>query len=455
MKEFIITTEQLKQPMYSRLPFYYGWVILVVGGLGILASIPGQTMGVSVFTDHLIQALHVTRVNISSAYMAGTLASALLIPYAGKLYDRYGARISAAIAALCLGGFLFLMAKSGDITSALAALLPFQAGHIGFALAMITFFGIRFFGQGVLTLVSRGMVVRWFSTRQGLAVGFLGITTSFGFSFAPQPLQGLINTFGWQGALLALAGILILVFLPLVLLLYRSDPASCGMAVEEGMKIRISRNKQMPAAPVDARVSQARRDLRYWIVIAMLCFWSMYNTAFTFHVVSIFSQVGMETAEALRIFLPIGVISLAARFISSYLSDRINLKYLIITMTLFMGLAGSALFVLSSNLSVLLIILGMGIGAGIFSMLNVISWPKLFGKKYLGEVSGFAMGFVVAGSAVGPWLFSMFFQYTGSYRFAGLMGLVLSVVLLALILPISFTPKAEEILCEQGKKAIA
>ena len=41
----------------SRLPFFYGWVILGAGIIGILMSIPGQTMGVSVFTENLLEDL--------------------------------------------------------------------------------------------------------------------------------------------------------------------------------------------------------------------------------------------------------------------------------------------------------------------------------------------------------------------------------------------------------------
>ena len=39
-----------------NLPFFYGWWLAAVGTLGILASMPGQTMGVSVFTDQLLEA---------------------------------------------------------------------------------------------------------------------------------------------------------------------------------------------------------------------------------------------------------------------------------------------------------------------------------------------------------------------------------------------------------------
>jgi OFA family oxalate/formate antiporter-like MFS transporter len=50
-------------------------VILIVGSLGVILSIPGQTAGVSVYTDHLIKNLALSRVAISFAYLIGTLTS--------------------------------------------------------------------------------------------------------------------------------------------------------------------------------------------------------------------------------------------------------------------------------------------------------------------------------------------------------------------------------------------
>ncbi len=77
--EFIcqITTIQIlkKKSVLLIFPFYYGWIILVVASIGVLASIPGQTMGVSVFTDYYISNLSISRVELSTAYMIGTLIS--------------------------------------------------------------------------------------------------------------------------------------------------------------------------------------------------------------------------------------------------------------------------------------------------------------------------------------------------------------------------------------------
>ncbi len=46
----------------SRCPFFYGWVIVFAATIGSIFSIPGQTMGFSVFTDVLIEELGLTRV---------------------------------------------------------------------------------------------------------------------------------------------------------------------------------------------------------------------------------------------------------------------------------------------------------------------------------------------------------------------------------------------------------
>ncbi len=418
----------------------------------MLASIPGQTMGVSAFTDYLIKALSVSRVNLSTAYMAGTLASALMIPYAGKLYDRHGARKTAAAAALMLGVFLLLLSGSGILTDQLGALLSVPLASVGFVIAALAFFGIRFFGQGVLTLVARGMVIKWFDRRRGIAVAVIGVATSFGFSYAPRPLHGLIDSFGWSQALLLLAGLLILGFLPFAALLYRDSPEHCGLKVEEGMKERPLKTSRIQDTGVSRTASQARRDIRFWIIIVLLFLWALFNTALTFHVISIFAQTGAAAAQALRIFFPIGVISFAVRFVCSWFSDRIDLKHFITLQAAAVALSGASLFRLEHPLGELFLIIGMGTAGGLFSMLNFITWPRLFGKKHLGAVSGLAMSFTVAGSAVGPWLFSLIFDVTGGYAAAGLASAIAAAVLLVLSLPVSFSPEQRPAGTHAGSK---
>ena len=51
----------------SRTPFFYGWVIWFLSTLGFLMSIPGQTMGMAVFTDPFLEAFDMTRTELSLA----------------------------------------------------------------------------------------------------------------------------------------------------------------------------------------------------------------------------------------------------------------------------------------------------------------------------------------------------------------------------------------------------
>lgn len=427
-----------KRPSFiSSLPFYYGWVILAVGAIGVLASIPGQTMGVSVFTDHYIRELSLTRVGVSASYMVGTLASSLIIPFAGIFYDRKGSRITAGIATFFLGIFLLLLAFSKTIVGTVTNTLSLSPQVVTMVVLTLGFFGIRFFGQGVLTLVSRGMVARWFSSRRGLAVGLMGLVTAFGFSYAPRPLQHLIDSLGWSGALVALASLLLVVFLPLFLLTFRSDPASCSMEMEQGMAERKkTKGNSIGDALQQKDVAEARKEGRFWLILLAMGFSSLFTTAFTFHVVSIFSEFGQTAQEAVTIFLPISVISVIARFGGSYLSDRFPIKALFVVFALCLFLTSLSLVFFSIPVVRLLFLLPYGMASGLFGMLNIVTWPKLYGRKHIGAISGFAMSIIVAGSALGPWFFSLVYDVFGSYRNAGMAGAAFT---LALTITLVFT----------------
>ncbi len=411
----------------GRVPFYYGWIIVAAGTLGLIFSIPGQTMGVSVFTDHLIKALGFTRLRISTAYMAGTLISALLMTRAGRLYDRLGARTTASGAVVFLAVFLLFFTRidrAASLLSSLAGGSTASAGIAGFAVTVMGFFGIRFFGQGVLTLVSRTMVMRWFEQRRGRVGAYMGVATAAGFSYAPRVLQALIDGRSWRGAMGFLAFLLLALALPMILFFYRDTPERCGLEVEQGLRpLKIHKERHNRNRP-DATLKEARRDLRYWAYAFMLSWWSLYNTAFTFHIVDIFATRGFDAAQAVSIFLPITIISVTFNFIGSWASDAMDLPPLYFLALLGMAAGGAAILYPDAGWSRMVLIAGFGITNGMWSVLNNVSWPRLFGREHLGEISGSVMSFLVAGSAIGPWLFSSLLNADSGYIRAGLLGVL-------------------------------
>ena len=137
-------------------------MIAIIGSIGVWASMPGQTVGVSVFTDPVKDALGLTRNQFSNAYLIGTFLSSLVIGRAGKWFDQYGARYVATAAALVLAFSLLLSSWSVVMSDFIKNLLNSSSWLIPFTVISVLFFMIRFSGQGVLTMASRNVIMIWF-----------------------------------------------------------------------------------------------------------------------------------------------------------------------------------------------------------------------------------------------------------------------------------------------------
>ena len=81
--------------------------------------------------------------------------------------------------------------------------------------------------------------------------------------------------------------------------------------------------------------------------------------------------------------------------------------------------------------------LAFGLGMGIGYVFDGAVWPNLFGRKFQGQIRGFVYTASVIGSAIGPAIFGLSYDYAGGYEpalWTG-AGLCLVVLLLALAAP--------------------
>lgn len=422
-----------KKNFINRFPFFYGYIIIFSGTIGVLASAPGQTVGISVFTDFLIKDLGISRENLSLAYMLGTLSSSFLLTWAGKLFDRFGARITSVVSGLLLGVSLFYLSRIGVISRLFNNGLDIvNYSGIVFGLLVFGFFIVRFFGQGVLTMSSRNMVMKWFDTRRGMASAFMGIAISFGFSYSPRVFDWFIEHYGWQGAWETIAIIVGVGFVGYAIVFFRDNPEEFGL-IPDGKKIE-SKKKNTPIYHPnrDYTLKEARRTYSFWIFNLSLALYVLYMTAFTFHIVDIFGQATITREDAIAIFLPSSVVALIFQVVSGYIADYIQLKYLLILKLIGMIISTAGFIILHEGIPVYLIILGNGIAGGIFGVISSITWPRFFGTKHLGEISGFNMSWIVIGSAVGPFLFSYLNNSFNGYYAAGIFCIVSATILLVL-----------------------
>ena len=391
----------------NKVPFFYGWVVWSFSTLGILFSIPGQTMGLAVFTDSFIEVLGLTRTELSLAYLVGTVGSSLFLARAGRWYDLFGGRTMITISSLVLSLMIVYISFVDSLSTMLGG-----SSFISFFLIMIGYFGVRFFGQGILTSCSRNVLLLWFVKKRGLVGGIRNVFVSLGFSIAPLFLAGLISLYGWRESLWILAALGGFGFSLMAFIFIRDNPQSCGMRAD-GVDSESQEEIQEEAESVTLHL--VKRNPIFWIYSLSLSMHALFGTAIVFHIVSIFEEVGKGKAEAFSYFIPAAIFSTTSNLLASWAADKINLKPILIIMLLSFCVGSLGFINLEKDWGFWVLAFGFGVGGGLWGVISNLTFIRFFGPKHLGEISGFSTSLTVFASAIGPAAFSLGYDYFGNY----------------------------------------
>ena len=379
-------------------------------------SVPGQTMGLAVFTDWFIEAFGLTRTQLAVAYFFGTVGSALILTHAGKLYDRFGARVMVVASSLLLCVVLLYISIVDHMGRSVSQAIGVELAWVSFPLVLVGYFGARFAGQGVLYSAANNMLLVWFERRRGLVTGFRGIFVSLGFSIAPLLLAAMIGVFGWRGALIVLAAIVGLGYVAFALIFARDGPEECGLYADGAAHPPVI--KGAGGANGGVTLGEARLDPVFWIYALALASHALFGTAITFHIVSVFAEHGRPATEAFGYFLPVAVVSVAVNLVASAVADYTPLKpHLMAMLSLFLfgtlGLLG-----LQNDIGYWVLTIGFGAGSGLWIALATLAFIRFFGRAHLGAITGLNASIMVFASAIGPVLFSILRDLSGSYNAA-------------------------------------
>jgi OFA family oxalate/formate antiporter-like MFS transporter len=88
------------------------------------------------------------------------------------------------------------------------------------------------------------------------------------------------------------------------------------------------------------------------------------------------------------------------------------------------------LMLLADNWTTGLIIVSYGTSSGLFGILMSVVWPRYYGRKHLGAISGLCMTLMGIFSAFGPASFSGILRISGSYTAAYIGCLLAAAILL-------------------------
>lgn len=398
-------------------PIYYGWIVWLVAIVGVIASSPGQSYSISLFMDFFIEDFGLDRTTVSSLYGAGTFIASLGLTWIGRQLDLVGnRRMGMAIGAL-FGCVLCMCALiSGPI------------------MLLIVFVGIRGLGQGSLTLISSTAVANWFRLRRGQMMAYMTLAYTLFQGVYVNVLRVLLETVEWRQAFLLLGfGVAVLV-VPIFGLLMRDKPESFGLLPDDAKVDADASESAVDADEEHWRLSEALRTPMLWVFIFSRMLPSAWGTGLILHQVSIFAELDHEARVVTETYALMTMFSAVAALLAGYIIDRFKPRYIAVLQMIALFSACLLSMVMRESWLLILYALASGLGLGIGYVFDGAVWTNLFGRQFQGEIRGFVATAGIIGSAMGPTLFGLSFDFAGGYNAVLALGALLAMLVAAMIM---------------------
>lgn len=398
-------TESVSKPK----AFFYGWVMLGVAVLMAMATMPSQTVVVSLFVASFREKLGLELSQVSLAYTIGTICAAFPLSWVGKMADRFGIRIVSAV-----------------IVVLYAIALVALDWAIGIVTLGIGFFFIRFLGQGSLGMLSGHTIAMWFERRLGMAHSVLAVGGfALGSAILPKPVAWMIEEFGPGSTLLYLGLGVAAVILPLLVFLFRNKPEDIGQFLDgdssEHASHDVAHGGPAPKGDPAFTAPQARATFSFWILLTLSCTSGCIGTALLFHMQEMLIAGGAEgtvaqTADANQMWaISFGVGMLATGWLADKFRPRVLLPIAPVFMLLgslvcWYGATGQSDDVVGTmKIGMLIYGLGMAVSVAVGSP----AVARFFGRTHHGAIRGFMTSFGVAATGLAPYLAGKWYELAG------------------------------------------
>jgi MFS family permease len=163
----------------------------------MVATLPGRTHGLGIFTEPILRSLEVDRESYGFLNLWATLLGALFCLPCGWLIDRFGTRTVLAGVMAALGVVVLAMSQAKG-SGTVPIQLPFAGAQTGrftvvFVFDLFVFLLLtRGLGQSALSVASLSLIARSAGQRTGLAMGVYAFLTSLGFAAALDILRRVV-----------------------------------------------------------------------------------------------------------------------------------------------------------------------------------------------------------------------------------------------------------------------
>lgn len=385
--------------------------ILISTGI-VLTMAMGVRHGFGFWLQPISQAHGWTRETFSLALALQNLLWGAFGPFAGMVADRYGtAKVVIAGALFYVAGLLCMALVDDPVWYVISA-----GTFIGAAMACTGFGAV----SGIIGRVAPEQKRSW-------AFGISGAAGSFG-QFILMPVeQALISAVGWQQAFFVLAGLVLVLMLPMTFFMREPDLRRHSAGVHQS---------------VGEAVREAFTNRSFLLLVAgyFVCGFQLVFTGV--HLPAYLKDKGLlDPGVAVMALALIGLFNIFGSYYAGKLGAMLPKRYvlssiylarsIVITIFLVAPLTPWSVYLFSAAIGVLwlsTVPLTNGVVAGIF------------GVKHLSMLSGFVFFSHQVGSFIGVWLGGYMYTVQGSYNTVWMIVVGLGLFAAAVNLPINEKP---------------
>ena len=389
----------------------YGYIILAVALLTKAMTSPGQSPVIGTIKNAVEDTLHISSVTLSTLYMAATIASAVTLPFVGRLLDSIGPQATGMLAILGLASACFVLAR-------LATTVP---------VLLLSLYMLRLFGQGSMMLVASFMLNSWYIVRRGRIQSIAAVGVSlFILGIFPSVTLASVESIGWRRTYENLGLVLLFLMLPVALVFFRGKPELYGLLpdnVKEEEEVLEEEEEEEEEVVVNATaeernfsLGEALRVPAFWIFATSNLCSAMIATGLWFHMVAIMDEQNVDSDVLKPVYVATSIVATCASLAGGFLLERFPENRVagvgMVLLALCVAISGML------RLPGVPFLYGMLLGAqgGLSGVVSSMVMANLFGRQHLGAIQGVATGMGVFGSAVGPLPFSALREATGSYN---------------------------------------
>ena len=410
----------------ARVPFYYGWVVLIFAAVAMVATLPGRSVGIGLITEPLIADLGISRLDFAGMNFWATIFGALFNLICGVTIDRFGVRA-------VVTSVLFVLS--------LVVLGFSQMTGAGFLLLLLVL--MRGLGQSALSVVSLTMVGKWFVRRLSVAMGIFAVLMSLGFAVAIVVAGDVVFKQGWRVMWSGLGWIL-MVLSGLCVVFVRREPEAVGLDTE------VVKDDEAQEPVIGFTLVQALMTPAFYVFAVGSALYNLVIAGVMLFNQSILGELGFDETVfqyAMAVFMATGLLG---NFTAGWAARRWSLGKLMTIAMVAVGVYLLSFPELKTSGQALIHAGLLGFSGGVVSVIFFTAWADIFGRLHLGKIQGAAQVFAVLASATGPWFIESVFSSAGSYApaFYALAPAVLLVAIFAYFVNI---PRPEDAPVLEGR----